>query len=58
MWHLEGDKLKFDLNEATKQMIAKTFNLKETALASIDNTNSDLYFINYNAFNAYYIGLT
>ena len=58
MHHLEDDQLKFDLNEATKQIIAKTFNLKETDLNLIDNTNSDLFFINFNSFNYYYEGLT
>lgn len=57
MWHLEGDKRKFDLNEATKQVVAKSFNLKETILAQIQPPNSDLYFINYNTFNAYYQGI-
>ena len=57
MTHYEGQITSFDLNESTKQIIAKAFNIKEMDLTSFSYTNSDIFFITYNSFNAYYEAL-
>lgn len=57
MKHYEDLTAYFDLNEATKQIITKAFNVKEAALNTITATNSDVFFIIYNGFNEYYMKL-
>jgi hypothetical protein len=57
MSYLSGAVTKFDLNEATKQIISKSFNILNLPLASITTTNADVYFLVYNIFNDYYLKL-
>jgi hypothetical protein len=57
MTYLSGSVTKFDLNEATKQIISKSFNILNLPLSSITTTNADVYFLVYNIFNEYYLKL-
>ena len=58
MKQIFGTEEKFDLNEATKQIVSTTFNFNDTPLERLTETNSDWFFITYNSFNYYYMGLT
>ena len=55
--HVDGNTGSFDLNEAIKQIIAKAFNIKKTPLSSLTHDNTDVFFINYNMFNDFYINI-
>lgn len=57
MKHHDGLIQLFDLNEATKQIIAKSFNIKVASLVNIQASNTDVFFLNYNLFNKYYMAL-
>lgn len=57
MKYLNGDTTQFDLNEATKQIISKSFNILALPLSSIRMSNPDVYFLIYNMFNDYYMQL-
>lgn len=45
--------LHFDLNAATQQVISKTLSILDTNLTSINNDNSDVFFLTYNLLNQY-----
>ena len=47
----------FNLDQATLQVISRALNVMNSNLTSITESNTDLYFVTYNNFNDFYIGL-
>lgn len=47
----------FNLDQATLQVISRALNIINSNLTSLTDSNTDLYFVLYNNFNDFYIGL-
>lgn len=48
---------KMDLNEAIKKFLSYAINVKDAALTSLLTTDNNVYYVTYNGFNEFYIGL-
>jgi hypothetical protein len=57
MAFLSGAPQQFTLNEATQQIVSKAQSIVSSRLNNITQNNSDVYFVEYNLFNDYYMAL-